>query len=234
MNCVEAKKLLPAMALGDLEGAERDALVGHLKDCEACRAERTHLEKTLRVAERLPAAEPSGTRRMRVVAAMVAATAEESRVAKRRPGGGWRKWGLAAAVLVAVIGGSVATARLGFATPAYELKVEDLRGEVMVLRAGGTERVRLARGETIRIGDRVDTQGGRVWFRSSVRDLVVLADASQMMINRSGIKEPSLMLVYGKLWIEATPREEGHLNVETPEGEGFVEVVGTKFQVEYR
>ena len=234
MSCVEMKKLLPAMVLGDLEGAERDALVEHLKNCEACRSERAHLEKTLRIAEKLPvAAEPSGTRRMRVVAAMAEAAAGESWVEKpRRPG--WKPWGLAAAVLIAVLGTGLATGRIGFAGPGYELKVAEIRGEVLVFKARGSAWEPLVQGATIGIGDRVLTNGGRVWFRSNMKDLIVLADGSQLRVSRYDPAAPGIELVYGELWAEVTPREKGNLRIESPEGEGYVEVIGTKFHVEYR
>ena len=234
MNCAETKKLLPAMVLGDLEGADRNALVEHLKGCEACRAERAHLERTLRIAEKLPvAAEPSGTRRMRVVAAMAAASADESRVETPRSSG-WRRWGLAAAVLIAVLGAGVATGRIGFAAPTYQLKAEDVRGEALLMKVDGATWEPLLPGTTIRMGDRVLTNGGRVWFRSNAKDLIVLADGSQLMINRLDLSAPSVMLVYGELWAEVTPRDKGRLRFESAEGEGSVEVIGTKFHLEYR
>ncbi|MCC6737962.1 MAG: zf-HC2 domain-containing protein [Planctomycetia bacterium] len=235
MNCTEAKKLLPAMALGDLEGAEREALVEHLKGCEACRVDRAHLEKTLRIAEKLPApAEPSATRRARVVAAMAASAADEPRSAAPRARSGWR-FGLAAAVLLAVFGTwGVATGRIGFAAPAYELKAEDVRGEALLMRADGSAWEPLQPGTTIRMGDRVLTNGGRVWFRSGAKDLIVLADGSQLMINRSDLSAPSVMLVYGELWAEVTPRDKARLRFESAEREGSVEVVGTRFHLEYR
>jgi hypothetical protein len=234
VNCVESKKLLPAMVLGDLEGAERDALVEHLKSCEACRAERAHLEKTLRIAEKLPvAAEPSGTRRMRVVAAMAAASVDDSWVEKpRRPG--WNRWWVAAAVLLAVLGTSVATGRIGFPSATYQLKVEDVRGDALVKKVDGATWEPLTPGTTILMGDRVLTNGGRVWLRSTAKDLIVLADGSQVMINRSDLAAPSVMLVYGELWAEVTPREKGRLRFESAESEGSVEVIGTKFHLEYR
>ncbi|MCE9583913.1 MAG: zf-HC2 domain-containing protein [Planctomycetes bacterium] len=231
MNCEEMKKLVPAMVLGDLEGAERDRLVEHLKTCEACRAERAHLERTLHIAEKLPAPETSGARRDRVVAAMAAASRDESHFVK--PRGAWKRWGIAAAVLL-VMAGTVATAKLGFAGEAWELKAEDIRGEALVMKAGGSTWEPLGRGATVHIGDRVLTNGGRVWFRSNAKDLIVLADGSQVMINRQEMAEPSLMLVYGELWAEVTPRDKGHVRFESPEGEGFVEVLGTKLHVEYR
>ncbi|NUN50621.1 MAG: zf-HC2 domain-containing protein, partial [Candidatus Brocadiae bacterium] len=33
MSCAATLKHLPAMVLGDLEGADRDAAVAHLRDC---------------------------------------------------------------------------------------------------------------------------------------------------------------------------------------------------------
>ncbi|MEK7467795.1 MAG: zf-HC2 domain-containing protein [Planctomycetota bacterium] len=234
MNCAETKKLLPAMVLGDLEGADRDALVEHLKTCEACRAERAHLEKTLRIAEKLPvAAEPSGTRRMRVVAAMAAASADESRVERPRSTGLKRFW-LAAAVMIAVLGTGIATGRIGLAAPTYQLSVEDVRGVAFIKRFDSATWEPLTRGTKFHMGDRVLTDGGRVWFRSSAKDLIVLADGSQMMFNRSDLSGPSVMLVYGELWAEVTPRDKGRLRFESAESEGSVEVIGTKFHLEYR
>jgi hypothetical protein len=234
VNCAEAKKLLPAMVLGDLEGAERDALVEHLKGCESCRAERAHLEKTLRIAEKLPvAAEPSGTRRMRVVAAMAEAAAGDSWVEKPRREG-WKRWGLAAAILLAVLVTGVATGRIGFPAPTYQLKVEDIRGEALVMRSKSTAWEPLVPGATIQTGDRVVTNGGRVWFRSSAKDLIVLADGSQIRINQADLAAPSVMLVYGELWAEVTPRDKGRLRFESAELEGAIEVIGTKFHLEYR
>lgn len=235
MSCVEMKKLMPAMVLGDLDGADRDALVEHLKGCEGCRAERVHLERTLRIAEKLPvAAEPSATRRTRVVAALAAASGDESRVVKPRGHSGFR-FGIAAAVLFLVFGTwGVATGRIGRAAPAYELKAEDVRGEALLMKADGSTWEPLATGTTIRMGDRVLTNGGRVWFRSGAKDLIVLADGSQIMINRSDLAAPSVMLVYGELWAEVTPRDKGRLRFESAEREGSVEVIGTKFHLEYR
>ena len=233
MSCAEMKKLLPAMVLGELEGAERDQLVEHLKSCEGCRAERLHLDRVLSVARKLPAPEPSGTRRERVVAAMAASSVDETRVVKPRRS--LRSWGLAAAVLLAVTGTyGVATGKFGFAREMYSFKVEDIRGEALLLRAGGATWEPLGIGTAVHIGDRVLTNGGRVWFRSNARDLIVLADGSQVMINREEMTAPGIMLVYGELWAEITPREKGHLRFESPEGEGAAEVIGTKLHVEYR
>jgi len=137
-------------------------------------------------------------------------------------------------VLIAVLGTGVATGRIGFAAPTYQLKVEDVRGEALVKRADSATWEALLPGTTILMGDRVLTNGGRVWFRSSAKDVIVLADGSQIMINRSDLAAPSVMLVYGELWAEVTPREKGRLRFESAESEGSVEVIGTKFHLEYR
>ena len=234
MNCEEARKLLPAMVLGDLEGSDRDRLVEHAKGCEGCRAERAHLEHVLSAAKRLPAPEPSGARRERVVAAMAAA-AEEPRAAEPR-----RRWGpmaAAAAVLLAVAGTwAGATGRLGFLSrdEAYGLKAEEIKGEALLMRAGGSTWEPLTTATDVKVGDRVLTNGGRVWFRSTAQDLIVLADGTQVMINRADPRNPSVMLVYGEIWAEVTPRKEGNLRFESPEGEGSAEVIGTKLHLEYR
>ena len=55
-----------------------------------------------------------------------------------------------------------------------------------------------------------------------------------LRVSRYDPAAPGIELVYGELWAEVTPREKGNLRIESPEGEGYVEVIGTKFHVEYR
>jgi ferric-dicitrate binding protein FerR (iron transport regulator) len=226
------RKRIPAMVLGDLEGAERDLLVEHLKGCEGCRAERAHLEATLATAKRLPAPEPSAARRDRVVAAMAAAAGDSAPERPRRRLG---SLGFAAAIALAVLGTwTVSTGRLGLAKPAFELTVEDVQGYAVMLPSGGTAWEPLAPGAVVRVGDRVLTNGGRAWMRSNANDLFALADGSQLRINQQDKDNPNVQLVYGELWAEVTPRDRGHLRIESPQGEGFVEVLGTRLHVEYR
>lgn len=232
MSCAEIKKNLPALVLGDLEGPDLDRAVAHLKDCEACRAERAHLEAALAAAKRLPAPEPRATRRDRAVAAMVAAAEERPAKAGRRP---WGWAASAAAVLLAVLATwGVSTGRLGLSRESYALTAEDVKGEALLMRAGGSTWEPLAPKTRVEIGDRVLTNGGRVWLRSTANDLVVMADGTQVMVNRADAEHPSVMLIYGELWAEVTPRDRGNLRFESPEGEGFVEVIGTKLHLEYR
>ena len=231
MSCAEIKKNLPALVLGDLEGPDLDRAVAHLKDCAACRAERAHLEAALAAAKRLPAPEPRATRRDRVVAAMVAATEPQTKK-PRRP---WGWAASAAAVLLAVLATwGVSTGRLGLSREAYALTAEDVKGEALLMRAGGSGWEPLAPKTRIQIGDRVLTNGGRVWLRSTANDMVVMANETQVMVNRADADHPSVMLIYGELWAEVTPRDRGNLRFESPEGEGFVEVIGTKLHLEYR
>jgi hypothetical protein len=235
VNCGEAKPKLAAVVLGDLEGPELDLVSAHLRDCAACRAEKAHLEGSLGAMKRLPAPEPRPTRRVRTVAAMVAATESAIEAPPRRS---WARYGVAASLILAVTATwAGASGKLAWMmnTPEFALTVEDLKGEALIMRSQGSQWEPLAPRATVRLGDRVLTNGGRAWLRSTRGDLIVMADGAQVMVNRNDPKNPSMMLVYGEIWAEITPRpEKEHLRFESPEGEGAVEVLGTRLHLEYR
>jgi len=151
MTCADVRKLLPDLALGDLDAEPAADVAAHLKDCGACRAESGALGRT---AGALRAATPvaaSTERRSAAVAAMARAHADLSaRLLTRRPRA-WAPLAAAAAFLIAVAG--ALTVRAPGA-------VFSLAGTARILDRGTGEWRPALDGEKISVGDRIVTDPG--------------------------------------------------------------------------
>src|SRR5438045_7475185 len=102
MMCSDVRKLLPDLALGDLDAGPAADIAAHLQGCAACRSESGAIARTLNVLRAAPTAAPSTERRSAAAAAMARAHAEQSeRLLIRRPRS-WAPWATAAAFLLAV------------------------------------------------------------------------------------------------------------------------------------
>src|SRR5438105_10567363 len=100
MTCNDARKLLPDLALGDLDAEPAAEVAAHLKTCDACRAEGESLGRTLGVLRGSAPLAPSTERRSAAAAAMARAHAEQAeRLLVRRPVS-WLPWATAAAFLL--------------------------------------------------------------------------------------------------------------------------------------
>ncbi|MFN3487050.1 MAG: anti-sigma factor family protein, partial [Planctomycetota bacterium] len=100
MKCAEVRKMLPELALGDLDAEPAFRAEGHLQECAACRSE---FETIGRAAEALRGATPlapSAERRDRAVEAMVRASSGHPPVRTVRRA--WRRWAGAAAAAALV------------------------------------------------------------------------------------------------------------------------------------
>ena len=92
MMCSDVRKLLPDLALGDLDAEPAAEIAAHLQGCAACRSESGAIARTLNVLRAAPSAAPSTERRSAAAAAMARAHAEQSeRLLIRRPRS-WAPW----------------------------------------------------------------------------------------------------------------------------------------------
>lgn len=106
MECKDVRELLTLHLLGDLEGPRAERVEAHLRDCDACRAERERLSKALSALRGLEEVPPSAGRRARLlVAAQAEGLIRRPWVLRLAPA--WAALAAAAAfvALVSVIGG---------------------------------------------------------------------------------------------------------------------------------
>jgi len=168
MICTDVRKLLPDLALGDLDAEPAAELAAHLKDCGPCRAESGALGRTVGALRASPAAPPSTERRAAAVAAMARAHADLSeRVLTRRPLR-WVPLAAAAAFLLAVVG--ALTVRAPGA-------VFSLVGTARILdRETGAWRTAID-GEKVSVGDRVVTDpGARARLAGGATEILLYQD----------------------------------------------------------
>jgi hypothetical protein len=173
MTCTEIRKLLPDLALGDLDAEPAAEVSAHLSTCAECRAESGGLGRTLNVLRAARPAGPSTERRSAAVAAMARAHAEQSeRLLTRRPRS-WAPWATAAAFLLALVGAlSVRGGGTAFTVASVKGRAE--------LRDPETGRWRpLLGGLRISVGDRILTYGGCVvWLKVGATELCLDQDSS--------------------------------------------------------
>lgn len=151
MTCADVRKLLPDLALGDVDAEPAAEVAAHLKECGPCRAESGALGRTVGA---LLAARPvaaSTERRSAAVAAMARAHADLSeRLLIRRPRA-WAPLAAAAAFLLAVAGALTVRAPGAVFTLAGQARILDRE-------SGGWRTAH--DGEKIAVGDRVVTDPG--------------------------------------------------------------------------
>ncbi|MBV8882207.1 MAG: zf-HC2 domain-containing protein [Planctomycetaceae bacterium] len=168
MNCPEIRKLLPELALGDLDAEPAAAAAAHLATCPDCRAARESVRRTVGLIRSVAPASPSTERRSAAVAAMARAHAEQSERLLTRPRRTWAPWIAAAAAFLILVGAPQ------FRTRSWSLQVASLKGRADLLdRSTGTWRP-LTSGEKVRVGDRLVTQPGAVVELSSASHQVWL------------------------------------------------------------
>src|SRR5262245_12478169 len=103
MTCTDVRKLLPDLALGDLDAEPAADVAAHLKGCGACRTESESLGRTVGALRAPRPVAASTERRAAAVAAMARAHADLSeRLLTRRPLP-WAPLTAAAAFLLAVL-----------------------------------------------------------------------------------------------------------------------------------
>lgn len=177
MKCAEVRKMLPELALGDLDAEPAFRAEGHLQECPACRSE---FETIGRAAEALRGASPlapSAERRDRAVEAMVRASS--GRPAVRPARRAWRRWaGAAAAAALVSLAAFWTLGRIG---GAGEFRVARVSGRAIVVRPDGSS-APLGLGTTLVPGDRVVTEaGGEVAFELGRGRLELGGDASMTL-----------------------------------------------------
>jgi hypothetical protein len=146
MTCADVRKLLPDLALGDLDAEPAAEVAAHLKGCGPCRAESGALGRTVGSLRTAAPVAASTERRAAAVAAMARAHADLSeRLLIRRPRA-WAPLAAAAAFLLAVAGALTVRAPGAVFTLAGQARILD--------RESGEWRPAVD-GEKISVGDRV-------------------------------------------------------------------------------
>jgi hypothetical protein len=151
MTCNDVRKLLPDLALGDLDAEPAAGVATHLKECGSCRAESGALGRTVGALRSAAPVAASTERRAATVSAMARAHADLSeRLLTRRPLP-WAPLAAAAAFLLAVVGALTVRA------PGAVFSVASLGGQARILDRETGEWRPAADGEKISVGDRVVT-----------------------------------------------------------------------------
>ena len=193
MKCAEVRKLLPGMALGDVDAEVARAAGEHAAGCEACRAERVSIDATVAALGSADVVAPSSERRQAAVAAMAQARADEVERLLLRPRRPWIAIGSIAAVLL------VSVAAFLFVSPAgVEFRVAEVLGRADLYRPDEERCVTLKQGDVVRSGDRVITQG-RARVRLDLSPGTLFVDQyTSIAITRSG----RIVLDSGRLYAE--------------------------------
>lgn len=168
MTCTDVRKLLPDLALGDLDAEPAAGVAAHLKGCGSCRTESDALGRTVGTLRAPRPVAASTERRAAAVAAMARAHADLSeRLLTRRPVP-WAPLAAAAAFLLAVLGALTVRAPGG---------VFSLAGTARILdRETGAWREAVD-GEKISVGDRVVTDpGARARLAGGATEIVLDQD----------------------------------------------------------
>lgn len=151
MTCADVRKLLPDLALGDLDAEPAAELAAHLKGCGPCKAESGALGRAVGALRAAPPAPPSTERRSAAVAAMARVHADLSqRLLTRRPRP-WAPLAAAAAFLLAVAG----TLTVRAPGPVFFLG-----GTARILERETGEWRPVGDGHKVSVGDRVVTDPG--------------------------------------------------------------------------
>jgi len=168
MTCADVRKLLPDLALGDLDAEPAAEVAAHLKDCGPCRAESGALGRTVGSLRTAAPVAASTERRAAAVAAMARAHADLSeRLLIRRPRA-WAPLAAAAAFLLAVAGALTVRAPGAVFTLAGQARILD--------RESGEWRPAVD-GEKISVGDRVVTDpGARARMAGGATEIVLDQD----------------------------------------------------------
>lgn len=173
MTCSDVRKLLPGLALGDLDAEPAALVADHLAECTGCRQESGVLGRTLGLLRAAPFVAPSTDRRSAAVAAMARTHAEQSeRLLVRRPRP-WLPWATAVAFLLA-LGTALLVRSNGLA-----FQVAGLKGRAE-LRDPDSGRWRpVSDGMKVSVGDRLLTYpGSRVRLSSGATELVLDEETS--------------------------------------------------------
>lgn len=156
MICTDVRKLLPGLALGDLDAEPAGEVRAHLQGCAACRAEDAAIGRTVGILRAAPVLPPSTERRSAAAAAMARAQAEQAeRILVRRPRR-WAPWATAAAFLIAV------AAALSVRTAGPAFTVARISGAAELRDRGTGEWRPVAAGALVAVGDRLVTKPGCV------------------------------------------------------------------------
>lgn len=157
MTCTDIRKLLPELALGDLDAEPAAAVAAHLAGCADCRVASDAIRRTVGLLRTAPPASPSTERRSAAVAAMARAHAEQAeRLLAPRTRRPWLPWIAAAAAFLILV------AAPQIRTRSWSMQVASLQGRADLLdRSTGTWRP-LSASEKLRVGDRLVTQQGAV------------------------------------------------------------------------
>lgn len=156
MKCEDVLKLLPALALGDLDAEERRAVEDHVAACGACRTESDRAGRTAALLRGVTPVETAEARRDRTVEAMSREHADRVQgilLAPKRP----RRWmaGAAAAGLLVAFG-AAGLFVWNRTRETCTLQVTEVRGSAQVLRKGTWQPVlpgtRLDRGDRLLSG----------------------------------------------------------------------------------
>ncbi|MBI2900975.1 MAG: zf-HC2 domain-containing protein [Planctomycetes bacterium] len=158
MRCEEARDLIPAHALGDLDAEPRRALEEHLGGCAVCRAESERTSRAAKALAELPAIETAEARRDRAVAAMAREHADRVQGILLLPRRRRRIIFAAAAALLLVAGG--AAWLLAPRDSSYSLRISEVRGRAQCLEGGSWKL--LQPGMRLRRGDRIATEAESV------------------------------------------------------------------------
>jgi hypothetical protein len=186
MTCADYQKMLPEAALGDLDAEPAARLTEHLATCDACRAAKSSISKTVSVLRAVAPASPSTVRRSAAVAAMARVQAEQAERLLARPRRIWAPWIAAAVAFLLLVGAPL------FRLRSWSLQVTALQGHADLLdRSTGTWRP-LSAADPVRVGDRLVTQPGarielasgpsRVWVDQETS--IDLVDVAALALDR--------------------------------------------------
>jgi hypothetical protein len=179
MKCSEVRRLLPELALGDLDVEPARRAEGHLGGCPACRSEFESVGRAAAALRGAAALAPSTERRDRAVEAMVRAASERP-AARRRSRRAWIVGAAAAGGLVAAAAALV----VGRIPGSDEFRVAAVSGRAIVVRADGSSEA-LRPGAVVVPGERVVTEGGgAVTFGLGRGTLRLGEDASMTLASR--------------------------------------------------
>lgn len=174
MTCTEVRKLLPDLALGDLDAEPAAGVAAHLKGCADCRAEDAGFGRTLGALRAARPVAASTERRSAAVAAMARTHADQAeKLLVRRPRPSWVPWATAAAFLLALAGA------LSLRGTATAFTVESVSGRAELRdRDSGLWRPVLG-GSAVSVGDRLVTyEGCRVRLAAGSTEILLDQDTS--------------------------------------------------------
>lgn len=149
VKCSDAGRLLPEMALGDLDAEVTREITTHLSACKDCLGAFAGVGAALTALQASRDVSPSTERRLAVEKAMILEHAGHSK-SRRRPAWPWAAAAAAAFLLAMILPGA--------GGPAFT--VTKLSGRVEVYRADHALWAPLAPGERVGARDRVVTQPG--------------------------------------------------------------------------